>query len=81
MTRQHVSRIVSGTLPNPGILTVERMLESVGATMAELYADENPSWAWIALQLQSIERTGVADVYQPEIAHPDYVSAAINKAR
>lgn len=40
MSRQQVHSIVSGKVPNPGITTVERIVEAVGATMAELYEGE-----------------------------------------
>jgi transcriptional regulator with XRE-family HTH domain len=40
MGRQQVWRIVSGTNPNPEYLTLLRLVEAVGGTMAELFADE-----------------------------------------
>jgi transcriptional regulator with XRE-family HTH domain len=41
MERQQVYRIVTGKTVNPGILTVERIVEAVGGTMAELFEDES----------------------------------------
>jgi transcriptional regulator with XRE-family HTH domain len=41
MERMHVWRIVTGKTANPGILTVERIVEAVGGTMAELFEDES----------------------------------------
>jgi transcriptional regulator with XRE-family HTH domain len=40
MERQQVWRIVTGKTVNPGSLTVERIVEAVGGTMAELFEDE-----------------------------------------
>lgn len=39
MERQQVHRIVAGKVANPGVLTVQRIVEAAGATMAELFAD------------------------------------------
>lgn len=41
MTRQQVWRIVSGANPNPEYLTLVRIVEAVGGTMGELFADED----------------------------------------
>jgi transcriptional regulator with XRE-family HTH domain len=41
MGRQQVWRIVSGANPNPEYLTLTRLVEAVGGTMAELFADED----------------------------------------
>lgn len=40
MERQQVWRIVTGKTVNPGIRTVERIVEAIGGTMAELFEDE-----------------------------------------
>lgn len=40
MEKQQAYRIVTGRNANPGILTVARLVEAVGGTMAELFADE-----------------------------------------
>jgi transcriptional regulator with XRE-family HTH domain len=40
MERMQVYRIVQGKTPNPGILTVERIVEAAGGTMRELYDDD-----------------------------------------
>jgi transcriptional regulator with XRE-family HTH domain len=40
MPRQQVWRVVSGANDNPEIRTVERIVEAIGGTMAELFADE-----------------------------------------
>lgn len=40
MARQQVGKIVSGAAKNPGILTVERIVEAAGGTMRELYEDD-----------------------------------------
>jgi transcriptional regulator with XRE-family HTH domain len=40
MSRQQVGQIASGAVPNPGILTVERIVEAAGGTMIELYAED-----------------------------------------
>jgi transcriptional regulator with XRE-family HTH domain len=39
MPHQQVWRITSGKLPNPGILTVQRLVEASGSTMAEFFED------------------------------------------
>ncbi len=39
VSRQQVNRIVKGSLPNPGILTVEKIVEGIGSTMREFYED------------------------------------------
>jgi transcriptional regulator with XRE-family HTH domain len=41
MEKQQVHRIVSGRNANPGIATVRRIVEGIGGTMAELFADED----------------------------------------
>jgi transcriptional regulator with XRE-family HTH domain len=40
MERQQVWRIVTGKVPNPGYLTVQRIVEAVGGTMKELHEDD-----------------------------------------
>jgi transcriptional regulator with XRE-family HTH domain len=40
MESQQAWRIVTGKTTNPGILTVQRLVEAVGGTMADLFADE-----------------------------------------
>jgi transcriptional regulator with XRE-family HTH domain len=40
MENQQVWRIVTGKVENPGYLTVQRIVEAVGGTMAELAADD-----------------------------------------
>lgn len=40
MERQQVWRIVRGETPNPGILTVERLVSAIGSTMAEFYEEQ-----------------------------------------
>lgn len=40
MERQQVWRIVTGKNVNPGVETVRKIVEAVGGTMAELFADE-----------------------------------------
>lgn len=40
MESQMLWRIVTGRTPNPGILTVERVVRAIGCKMTELYADE-----------------------------------------
>lgn len=40
MERQQVHRIVTGKVANPGVLTVQRIVEAAGGTMAELFTDE-----------------------------------------
>lgn len=40
LEKQQTWRIVTGRNANPGILTVTRLVEAVGGTMAELFADE-----------------------------------------
>jgi transcriptional regulator with XRE-family HTH domain len=40
LEKQQTYRIVTGRNANPGILTVARLVEAVGGTMAELFADE-----------------------------------------
>jgi transcriptional regulator with XRE-family HTH domain len=40
MERMQVYRIVQGKTPNPGILTVIRIVEAAGGTMRELFEDE-----------------------------------------
>jgi transcriptional regulator with XRE-family HTH domain len=40
MFRQQLWRIIAGKVPNPGILTVERIVEAVGASMHDLYPDQ-----------------------------------------
>jgi DNA-binding phage protein len=42
MERQQVWRIVTGETPNPGVLTVERLVAAIGSTMGELFADPEP---------------------------------------
>lgn len=42
MEKQQLWRIVSGRNENPGIKTIERIVEAVGGTMAELFAEEEP---------------------------------------
>lgn len=41
MERQQVHRIITGKVENPGILTVQRIVEAAGASMAEFFADED----------------------------------------
>lgn len=41
MERQQVHRIVTGKVANPGVLTVQRIVEAAGATMGELFADND----------------------------------------
>jgi transcriptional regulator with XRE-family HTH domain len=41
MERQQVWRIVAGHNANPGVLTVQRIVEAIGGTMGELFADED----------------------------------------
>ena len=41
MERQQAWRIVAGKTPNPGIVTVERLVAAIGATMNDLYADDD----------------------------------------
>jgi transcriptional regulator with XRE-family HTH domain len=41
MEKQQCWRIISGKNENPGVKTVERIVEAVGGTMAELFRDEN----------------------------------------
>lgn len=40
MSKQQVHEIVSGKVANPGVLTITRIVEAAGATMAEFYRDE-----------------------------------------
>jgi transcriptional regulator with XRE-family HTH domain len=40
LEKQQAWRIVTGQNANPGVLTVTRLVEAVGGTMAELFADE-----------------------------------------
>jgi transcriptional regulator with XRE-family HTH domain len=40
MEKQQVWRIVTGRNANPGVQTVQRLVEAVGGTMAELFADK-----------------------------------------
>lgn len=39
LDRQAVWRIVRGEVANPGILTVEKIAEAVGGTIADLYPE------------------------------------------
>jgi transcriptional regulator with XRE-family HTH domain len=39
MPYQQVWRITSGKVPNPGVLTVQRIVEASGSTMAEFFGD------------------------------------------
>lgn len=41
MESQQAWRIVTGKTTNPGILTVQRLVEAIGGTIAELFADED----------------------------------------
>jgi len=41
MERQQVHRIVAGKVANPGILTVQRIVEAAGSTLGEFFADED----------------------------------------
>jgi transcriptional regulator with XRE-family HTH domain len=41
MEKQQVHRIVSGRNANPGIATVQRIVDGIGGTMSELFADED----------------------------------------
>jgi transcriptional regulator with XRE-family HTH domain len=41
MEKQQVHRIVSGRNANPGIATVRRIVEGIGGTLGELFADED----------------------------------------
>lgn len=41
MSRQQVHSIVSGKVPNPGILTVKRLVEAVGGTMGEVFPEDD----------------------------------------
>lgn len=41
MEKMQAHRIASGANPNPGVLTVERLVAAIGATMGELFADED----------------------------------------
>lgn len=40
MSRQQVHKLVSGDNPDPRISTVQKLVESIGATMAELFAED-----------------------------------------
>jgi transcriptional regulator with XRE-family HTH domain len=40
LEKQQTWRIVTGRNANPGIQTIQRLVEAVGGTMAELFADE-----------------------------------------
>ena len=40
MSKQQVHQIVSGERANPGILTVQRIVEGAGVTMAEFFGDD-----------------------------------------
>jgi transcriptional regulator with XRE-family HTH domain len=40
MEKQQAWRVISGANPNPGILTVQRLVDAMGGTMTELFADE-----------------------------------------
>jgi predicted RNase H-like HicB family nuclease/transcriptional regulator with XRE-family HTH domain len=39
MTRQQLWRILNGDVPNPGILTVQQIVRSIGGRMKDLFAD------------------------------------------
>lgn len=39
MERMQVYRIVQGKTTNPGVLTVQRIVEASGGTLGELFAD------------------------------------------
>lgn len=41
MHKQQVHMILSGKNPNPGVLTVARIIEAAGGTMAELFGDDD----------------------------------------
>lgn len=41
MEKQQVHRIVAGKVKNPGVLTVQRLVEAIGCTLGELFADED----------------------------------------
>jgi transcriptional regulator with XRE-family HTH domain len=41
MERQACWRIVAGKVKNPGVLTLQRIVEAAGATMAEFFAEED----------------------------------------
>jgi transcriptional regulator with XRE-family HTH domain len=41
MSKQQAWKIVTGKAKNPGVVTVQRLVEAVGGTMAELFADED----------------------------------------
>lgn len=41
MPRQQVWKILSGTVPNPGILTVEKIVRAAGGTMLEFFEDRD----------------------------------------
>lgn len=40
MPKQQVWRIVTGKVENPGVITVQRLVEALGGTLGELFADE-----------------------------------------
>jgi transcriptional regulator with XRE-family HTH domain len=40
MAKQQLWVILSGKNPNPGILTITRIVEAAGGTMAELFGDD-----------------------------------------
>jgi DNA-binding Xre family transcriptional regulator len=40
MSRQQVHRLVSGAVPNPGVLTLARLLGPLGLTVSDLFPDE-----------------------------------------
>jgi molybdenum-dependent DNA-binding transcriptional regulator ModE len=39
MEKQQAWRIIAGDNDNPGIMTLTRLVEGIGGTMAELYGD------------------------------------------
>lgn len=41
MHKQQLHLILSGANKNPGVLTVARVVEAAGGTMAELFGDED----------------------------------------
>lgn len=40
MEKQQVWRIISGQNANPGVLTVQRIVEAIGGTMVELFTGD-----------------------------------------
>jgi transcriptional regulator with XRE-family HTH domain len=40
MNRQQVHRIVMGTVANPNVVTLQRIVEAMGGTLGELFADD-----------------------------------------